>query len=100
MNNENDQQSFIRIFVLGLILAKIGHPRCAQYTQIYSVNLYSKIFSWSLHLCTGIVFEQHFSELLSSSLVECLLLTPEVPGSNPETEGMWEGERSFRVCVL
>jgi hypothetical protein len=44
-------------------------------------------------------FEQHLSELLSSSLVECLVLTPKVPGSNPETGGMWEGERSFRACV-
>jgi hypothetical protein len=28
--------------------------------------------------------KEHFSELLSSSLVECLLLTPKVPGSNPD----------------
>ena len=48
-------------------------------------------------VCTGTVSEQHLSELLSSSLVVCLLLTPKVPGSNPETGGMWEGERSFRV---
>ena len=51
-------------------------------------------------VCTGTVSEQHLSELLSSSLVECLLLTPKVPGSNPETGGMWEEERSFRVFVL
>ena len=46
-------------------------------------------------VCTGRVSEQHFSELLSSSFVECLLLTPKVPGSNPETEELWEEERSF-----
>ena len=50
-----------------------------------------------LQVSTGTVSEQQFSELLSSSLVECLLLTPKVPGSNPETGGMWEGERTFRV---
>ena len=43
---ENDQQSFLRIFVLGLIMAKIEHPRCAQFTQIYAVNLHSKISNW------------------------------------------------------
>ena len=53
-----------------------------------------------LQFCTGTVSEQQFSDLLSSTLVECLLLTPKVPGSNPETGGMWEGERSFRVFVL
>ena len=46
-------------------------------------------------VCTGRVSEQHFSELLSSSFAECLLLTPKVPGSNPEAEGLWEEERSF-----
>ena len=46
-----------------------------------------------LQFCTGTVSEQQFS------LVECLLLTPKVPGSNPETGGMWEGERSFIVCL-
>ena len=44
-------------------------------------------------VCTGTVSKQHFSELLSSSLVECLLLTPKFPGSNPVTEELWgEGQ--------
>ena len=43
------------------------------------------------------VSEQLFSKLLNSSMVECLLLIPKVPGSNPKTGGMWEGERSFIV---
>ena len=34
---------------------------------------------WGQQVCTGTVSEQHFSELLSSSLVERLLLTLEVP---------------------
>ena len=36
-------------------------------------------------VCTGTVSEQHLSELLSSSLVECPLLTLKFPGSNPRT---------------
>ena len=34
-----------------------------------------------LQFCTGTVSEQQLAELLSSSSVECLLLTPKVPGS-------------------
>ena len=54
-------------------------------------------FELGLQFCTGIDSEQHFSDLLSSSLVECLHLTPKVPGSYPKTGGMSEGERSFIV---
>ena len=51
-------------------------------------------------VCTASFSKQHFLELLSSSLVECLLLTPKFPGSNPETRELWEEERNFRGCTL
>ena len=53
-----------------------------------------------LQFCTGTVSEQPFSEQLNSLSIEGLLLTQKVPSSNPGTGGMWEGERSFIVCVL
>jgi hypothetical protein len=74
------------------------HVICHMACQ--SLNLHSKILNWVNWFVQAQFLTNNSQELLSSSLVECLLLTPKVPGSNPETGGMWEGERSFRVFVL
>jgi hypothetical protein len=75
--------------------------RFVRFWGLFNSRVFTKFpqqnIELGLQVCTGTVSEQQFSELLSSSMVECLLLTPKVPGSNPETGGMWEGGRSFRV---
>ena len=72
--------------------------------QPHNTLIIAKILQQNIDLgqqvCTGTVSEQHLSELLSSSLVECLPLTPKFHGSNPETGELWEEERDFIECVL
>ena len=66
-------------------------------TLIHSINkILQQNNYFGLQFCTVPVSEHYFSALLNSSLVVCLLLIPKVPGSNPETEGLWEEERSFK----
>ena len=56
---------------------------------------------WGQQVCTGTVSEQHFSELLSSSLVERLLLTPEVPRiESLDWRTLGGGRKFYRVCTL
>ena len=62
----------------------------------YHTNFYSKILNW----VNRFVQARFLNDISRSSLVECLLLTPRFPGSNPETGEFWEEEESFIDCVL
>ena len=93
----------ISLNIYRLICRFFGCQKISPLATVYQPH-FSKFLQQNIELgqqvCTGTVSEQHFSELLSSSLVECLLLTPRFPGSNPETGELWEEEESFIECVL
>ena len=55
------------------------------------LNVNQQNIELAIQFFTGTVSEPQFSLLLSSSLTECLLLTPKDSGSKPETGGMREG---------
>ena len=76
-------------------VCQILSPLAIVYQPHFSKFLQQNI-KLGQQVCTGTVSEQHFAELLSSSLVECLLLTPRFLGWNPETGELREEEESFR----